>query len=59
MVVSDGIYLYSGLPVAWIDEEHLWSYSARWLGWVQDGVIYNRRGHVAFFTEGAQGGPAN
>lgn len=28
MVVSDGIYLYSGLPVAWIDEEHLWSYSA-------------------------------
>lgn len=52
------MYLYSGSPVAWFDDEHLWSYSGRWLGWLQDGLIYDRRGRVAFFAEGAIGGPA-
>lgn len=55
---SDGIYLYSGAPVAYVDDEHLWSYRGRWLGWMQQGLIYDRRGRVAFFADDAQGGPA-
>jgi hypothetical protein len=43
--IADGqyIYLYSGRPVGWIDDDSVYAYSGRYLGWVQNGWFYDRR----------------
>jgi hypothetical protein len=52
------IFLINGRPVAWIDSENTDAYSGRYLGWMQDGWVFDRAGDRAFFTSTASGGPA-
>jgi len=35
-IADDGIsiYLYDGNPVAWIDNDTIWGYNGRYLGWI-------------------------
>jgi hypothetical protein len=51
------IYLYKGTPVAWLSGEDIFSYSGRYLGWIQDGWVFDRNGDRTFFTDDAIGGP--
>ncbi|HKC69286.1 MAG TPA: hypothetical protein VKG26_13705 [Bacteroidia bacterium] len=51
------IYLYNGTPVAWLSDENIYAYSGRYLGWIVNGVAYDRNGNAAFFTENSSGGP--
>lgn len=54
---GESVYLFSGEPVAWLSEDALYSYPGRYLGWIQDGCVYDKRGECAFFTDDASGGP--
>ena len=51
------IYLFDGKPVAWMAEDFVYSYSGRYLGWFQNGWIWDRQGQPVFFTSSASGGP--
>lgn len=51
------IYLYNGTPVAWLSGEDVYSYPGRYLGWMQEGWVFDRNGARAFFTDNANGGP--
>jgi len=55
---SQSIYLFDGTPVAWIADDAVYSYSGRYLGWLQNGWVWDRTGHAVFFTQDAQGGPS-
>lgn len=52
------VYLYSGKPVAWLSDEHLYAYNGTYLGWLESGWVRDRQGHCVFFTTEATGGPA-
>lgn len=52
------IYLFDGTPVAWISDEAIYSYAGRYLGWIQNGWVWDRDGFPAFFTTDAEGGPS-
>jgi hypothetical protein len=52
------VYLYDGKPVAFFRDEHLYGFNGRYLGWLQNGWIFDRRGQRVFFTREATGGPA-
>jgi hypothetical protein len=54
---GDAIFLFSGEPVGYHDGDSVYSYGGKHLGWFEDGLIRDNEGHVAFFTEGAVGGP--
>jgi hypothetical protein len=51
-------YLYDGRPAAFLRDEHVYAFSGRYLGWLQDGWVFDRLGQRAFFTSEATGGPA-
>lgn len=51
------IYLYNGRPVAFLYEQFVYAYSGAYLGWIQDGWLFDRQGYRVFFTEKATGGP--
>lgn len=53
------IYLYSGEAVAYLEEESVYSYSGKHLGWFIDGWILDNEGRCVFFTDDAIGGPIN
>jgi hypothetical protein len=52
------IYLYDGTPAAFLNDEHIYDFGGKYLGWMQDGWTFDRRGNRVFFTEDATGGPA-
>jgi hypothetical protein len=52
------IYLYGGKPVAFFHDEHVYGFDGTYLGWIQNGWIFDRHGCGAFFTKEATGGPA-
>lgn len=52
------IFLFNGRPVAWSDGEAIYSYSGRYLGWIEDGWIFDKAGKRVFYTSEASGGPA-
>ncbi len=55
---DDGsIYLFSGEAIAYLQDGSVWSYSGKHLGWFDNGLILDKFGDTAFFTEGASGGP--
>ena len=50
---AKSIYLFNGLPVAWLSGDRVYGYNGRYLGWYQTGWVYDRSGHPALFTGGA------
>lgn len=51
------IFLFSGEPVAFLDNNAVYSFSGEHLGWFEDGWIRDKSGHCVFFTSDATGGP--
>jgi hypothetical protein len=43
---DDTLYLWSGEPVAYMDEDSLFGFNGNHLGWRKDGVIYDHDGYV-------------
>ncbi len=56
---SDGehLYLWDGSPIGYIDDERVFSFSGRALGWFIKGWLYDRNCNPALFSEYAEGGP--
>lgn len=54
---GESIYLWDGMPVAWLEGDAIYAYSGRFLGWFVDGWVRDIDGDVVFFTDNAQGGP--
>ena len=56
---EDGIhiYLFSGEPAAYLQDDSVYSYSGKHLGWLLDGWIRDHRGNAVLFTEKSLGGP--
>jgi hypothetical protein len=52
------IYLFNGHPAALLEDGSIYAYTGKYLGWFQDGWIFDRAGKGAFFTDDAQGGPS-
>jgi hypothetical protein len=50
---ADGstIYLWGGVPVAYLDDTTIFGFNGRHLGWFEDGIVRNGRGERAGFTE--------
>lgn len=55
---SDVIYAWSGKPVAILDDESLFGFDGRHVGWFMDGWVRDHHGDCMYFTDGAIGGPA-
>lgn len=55
---EDGVhvYLFSGMPAAYIEADCLFDYDGRHLGWYQDGWVIGEGGRIVYFTDAAQGG---
>lgn len=51
------IYLFSGEPIAYIDNRSVYSFSGRHLGRFGNGWIRDNNGRCVFFTQQAKGGP--
>jgi hypothetical protein len=54
---GEHIYLFSGLPVGYLHAESVYSYPGRHLGRLENGLVRDHEGAVAFFTPGSSGGP--
>jgi hypothetical protein len=55
---DDVIFLWSGEPAAIVDDESVFAFDGRHLGWLMNGWIRDHGGACVYFTEGATGGPA-
>ncbi|HEC40212.1 hypothetical protein LCGC14_0766200 [marine sediment metagenome] len=51
------IFLFTGKPVAYIDEDSIYNYNGKHLGFFEDGWIEDHDGFYLFFTKTATGGP--
>lgn len=51
------LYDATGSVLAWFDKDLLYAPNGRYLGWVQQGWVYDRHGRPALFAENACGGP--
>ena len=51
------IYLFSGEPVAYLDNESVYSVSGKHIGRFRNGWIRDNNGQCVFFSEDATGGP--
>lgn len=52
-IVDDGylsIYLHDGTPMAWVVEDTVYSFSGRYLGYIEDGWVWDRAGYAVMFT---------
>ncbi len=54
---DDVIYLLSGEPVAILDDESVFAFDGRHVGWFMDGWIRDHHGACVYFTDEATGGP--
>lgn len=53
---DDVIFLWSGEPVAIVDDESVFAFDGRHLGWFLDGWIRDHAGDCVYFTDEACGG---
>lgn len=53
------IYLFTGEPVAYFDEESVYTFSGRHLGRFSDGWLRDNYGDCVFFTDEAHGNPTH
>lgn len=51
------IFLFSGMPVGYLDSGSVWSYAGAHLGRFDDGWIRDNGGDAVFFTDNSSGGP--
>lgn len=55
---NDGtLYLFTGEPVAYIENEAIYLFSGKHAGWFEDGWIRDKNGNCVFYTDTATGGP--
>jgi hypothetical protein len=54
---DDVIFLWSGEPVAILDDESVFAFTGHHLGWFMDGWIRDHGGACVYFTDDATGGP--
>lgn len=54
---DDGLYEFSGKPLAYFSGDAVYSYGGRQLGWIENGWIYDLHGRRLLFTRDAIGGP--
>ncbi|MBI4213629.1 MAG: hypothetical protein HY534_04900 [Chloroflexi bacterium] len=54
---SGDLYLYSGEPVGYLEDDSVYSFSGNHLGWYVEGWIRNHLGEPVFFTREAAGFP--
>ena len=56
---DDGIniYLFSGKPVAYLEQNVIYGFKGRHLGWFDNGWIRDLKGFCVFFNDNAFGGP--
>jgi len=50
------IYLWTGEPIAYLVEDHVYGFNGRHIGWFQDGIIWDWEPVAVGFTGEAQGG---
>ncbi len=55
---NENIYLYNGVPVAYLYGNLVYSFRGIQLGRFENGWIRDMNGYCVFFTENARGGPA-
>ncbi|SFO21630.1 hypothetical protein SAMN04487831_11251 [Pseudobutyrivibrio sp. UC1225] len=56
---NEGIYLYSGTPVAYLYDSIVYSYRGTQLGRFERGWVRDKNGYCVFFTDNTRGsGPA-
>ena len=53
---DDVIFLWTGEPVAIVDDESVFAFDGRHLGWFLDGWIRDHAGDCVYFTDDASGG---
>ena len=47
------IYLWKGKPVAYLDEQSVYGFNGKHLGWFKEGIIWDHEGYAVGFIEGA------
>ncbi len=47
------IYLWKGKPVAYLDDESVYGFNGKHLGWFKEGIIWNHEGYAVGFIEAA------
>lgn len=47
------IYLWSGEPVAYLENDSIWGFNGKHLGWLEDGLVREHKGYVVGFIAGA------
>lgn len=52
---DNGIYLFNGKPVAYIDNTAVYAYNGKQLGWFENGWIRDLSGNCVLFTRNATG----
>ncbi len=45
------IFLWTGEPVAYLDEDSVFGFNGKHLGWMKDGAIYNHDGNIVAALE--------
>lgn len=54
---GENIYLFNGLPVAYLVEDCIYNFRGKHIGWFSDGWTRDLYGYCVFFTEDSIGGP--
>jgi hypothetical protein len=52
------VFRFTGEPLAYINEDSVYTYEGKYLGFYQDGWIRDKEGMCVFFTKDAKGGPS-
>ena len=47
------VYLWDGDPVAYLEDESMYGFNGKHLGWFEKGLVWDHRGRVVGFTKGA------
>jgi len=51
------IYSIDGIPLAYLENAKVYTYSGKHIGWYIDGWIRDNKGYCVFFDESSTGGP--
>jgi hypothetical protein len=51
------VFLFDGEPVAYLEDDAMYSYPGELMGWFEDGWLRDKDGRCVAFSEQAQGGP--
>ena len=47
------IYLWTGEPVAYLENENIYGFNGKHLGWLEDNIVWDHEGRMAGFTREA------